>query len=81
MGLLRKFILFAYDSSRQSVVIGPVLLREGSDAPRLLEQGGEAVRRTKKGTRRLRYRPRPYMGPAFEQEKQQLPSLWRNSVR
>jgi hypothetical protein len=57
------------------------LLREGSDAPRLLEQGGEAVRRTKKGTRRLRYRPRPYMGPAFEQEKQQLPSLWRNSVR
>jgi hypothetical protein len=81
VGLLRKFIFFAYDQSRQSVVIGPVLLREGSDAPRLLEQGGQAVRRTKKGTRRLRYRPRPYMGPAFEQEKQQLPALWRNSVR
>lgn len=79
--LLRKFIFFAYDASRQSVVIGPVLLRSDSQAPRLLEYGGETTRRTPKRTRRLRYRPRPYMGPAFEQEKPQLPALWRDSVR
>jgi len=40
VGLLRKFILFAYEPARQSVVIGPVLLREGSDVLRLPEQGG-----------------------------------------
>jgi hypothetical protein len=81
VGVLRKFILFAYDSGRQSVVIGPTLIREGSQAPRLLEHGGEAARRTKTKTRRLRYRPRPFMGPAFEAEKPQLPALWKNSVR
>jgi hypothetical protein len=79
--LLRKFIFFAYDPSRQSVVIGPTLLKEGSEAPRLLEHGGQTVRATKQGARRLRHRPRPYMGPAFEQEKKQLPALWRDSVR
>jgi len=47
----------------------------------LLEHGGEAARRTKTKTRRLRYRPRPFMGPAFEAEKPQLPALWKNSVR
>jgi hypothetical protein len=81
VGLLRKFILFAYDPTRNSVVIGPTLIRAGSEAPRLLEYGGEAVRRTKIKTRRLRYRPRPFMRPAFEQEKTRLPALWRNSIR
>ena len=80
VGLLRKFIFFAYDPARQSVVIGPVLLRSDSQVPSLLEYGGVIVRRTKKRTRRLRYRPRPYMRPAFEQEKLKLPDLWRNSV-
>ncbi|MFQ3593688.1 MAG: hypothetical protein SNJ82_10975 [Gemmataceae bacterium] len=42
---MRKFILFAYDPTRQSVVIGPTLIRAESQAPRLLEHGGEAVRR------------------------------------
>ena len=81
VGLLRKFILFAYDPQRKSVVIGPTLIRAESQAPRLLEHGGEAVRRTKTKTRRLRYRPRPFMGPAYEAEKAQLPALWKNSVR
>jgi hypothetical protein len=81
VGLLRKFILFAYDADRQSVVIGPTLIREGSQAPRLLEHGGEATLETKRGRRRARYRPRPFMRPAFEAEKPQLPALWRNSIR
>lgn len=80
-GLLRKFVLFAYDPARKSVVIGPTLTQEGSEAPRLLEHGGETTLEIGGKKRRARYRPRPFMGPAFEEEKQQLPSLWRNSVR
>jgi hypothetical protein len=81
VGLLRKFILFAYDPGRQSVVIGPTLLRDGSEAPKLLEHGGETTLDTKSGRRRARYRPRPFMGPAFEAEQQKLLALWLNSVR
>lgn len=81
VGLLRKFILFAYDPARQSVVIGPTLLREGSQAPKLLEHGGETILETKRGRKRARYRPRPFMGPAFEAEQEKLPALWLNSVR
>ncbi len=81
VGLLRQFVLFAYDQPRRSVVIGPVLLREESDAPKLLEHGGDVVRRTKRGARRMHYRPRPFMGPAFEKEKAALPALWKDSVR
>jgi hypothetical protein len=45
-----------------------------------LEHGGTVVR--KKGTNfvRMKYRARPFMGPAFEREQQQLPALWKNSV-
>ena len=81
VGLLRKFILFAYDADRKSVVIGPTLTREGSEAPRLLEHGGDTTLETRHGSKRAHYRPRPFMGPAFEQEQQKLPALWQNSVR
>jgi hypothetical protein len=81
VGLLRKFILFAYDAQRRSVVIGPTLTKEGSQAPRLLEHGGDAVIEDRGKKRHVRYRPRPFMQPAFEQENTKLPALWRNSVR
>lgn len=81
VGLLRKFILFAYDPDRKSVVIGPTLTKDGSEAPRLLEHGGDTTLETREGPKRAHYRPRPFMGPAFEAEKPQLPALWKNSVR
>ncbi len=81
VGLLKKFILFAYDPGRKSVVIGPTLIRADSVAPRLLEHGGETTLETKRGAQRARYRPRPFMGPAFVAEQSQLPGLWKNSVR
>ena len=80
-GLLRKFILFAYDPQRRSVVIGPTLTKEGSRVPSLLEYGGEVIIEHRSKKRLARYRPRPYMRPAFEAEKSQLPALWRNSIR
>lgn len=29
----------------------------------------------------IRYRPRPFMGPAFEAEKPKLPQMWKDSVK
>ena len=81
VGLLRRFILFAYDPQRKSVVIGPTLTKEGSPAPCLLEHGGDVVIEDRGKARRVRYRPRPFMQPALEAEKPKLPALWRDSVR
>ena len=80
-GLLKRNIFFLYEPLRSSVVIGPVLLGKGTDAPRLLEHGGVVTRRKRKRRVRVKYKPRPFMGPAFEREKPKLPKMWRDSVR
>ena len=81
-GLLKRFILFGYDPTRRSVVIGPLRLTRGGrgDAPRALEEGGTSrlVRRGRK--KRVKIKARPFMGPAMEREKPKLPQMWRNSV-
>ena len=82
VGLLRKLIYFGYDPGRKSVVIGPTPLHGTAEAPPLLEYGGKARRRGRKG--RLvtaTYKARPFMGPAFEREKPKLPAMWANSVK
>mgnify|MGYP001319994058 CR=1 FL=1 len=91
VGLLKKLIYFGYDKLRRSVVIGPTALH-GAEAPPLLEYGGRT--RVKSRTRLRQgyagqegrnvmatYRPRPFMGPAFEREKPKLPAMWANSIR
>jgi len=97
-GLLRRNIWYAYDPSARSVVVGPVPIRQRSDAPAILEYGGVTKRRVIEvknrqtgrrefrysrnvRPRRVRYRPRPYMSPAFDLGKQRLNEFWRNSVR
>lgn len=84
-GLLRRFILFGYDRPKDSVVVGPVGFRR-STAPNVLEFGGRTVvtsrRRGRKADRRtVRIAARPYMRPALEKERSNLPAVWRNSVR
>ena len=82
VGLLRKLIYFGYDPSRKSVVIGPTPLHGTAEAPPLLEYGGRARRRGRKGRNVMAtYRARPFMGPAFEREKPKLPAMWAGSVR
>jgi len=78
-GLLKRFIFFGYSPRNDSVVIGPVRLsKKGQgDAPSLLEYGGLA----KVNGKQAHYKPRPYMGPAFEKEKSKLPAIWRDSVK
>lgn len=85
-GLLRRFILFGYDRQRDSVVVGPVGFKR-SRAPNVLEFGGRAVvesprrgRRQRK-MRTVRIAARPYMRPALERERSNLPIVWRNSVK
>lgn len=81
-GLLKNNIFFVFEPLRSSVIIGPILLSgKGTDAPALLEYGGHAVGRRRKKRVRLTYRPRPFMGPAFERETPKLPAMWRDSVR
>ena len=81
VGLLKRNIFFVYEPQRGNVVIGPILLNKGTDAPALLEHGGSVTRRRRKKRVRMTYRPRPFMGPAFEREKPKLPQMWRDSVR
>lgn len=84
-GLLRRFIFFGYDRQRRSVVIGPARLNQKiGDAPHALEYGGTSTvvegLRGRRRKRRVRIKPRPYMGPAFEQERPKLAAMWRDSV-
>lgn len=85
-GLLKRFILFLYDPARHSVIVGPVRLNQKiGEAPAALEFGGRsrvyAGRRNRRRLRTVTIRPRPYMRPALERERPQLPALWANSVR
>ena len=80
-GLLKRNIFFVFSPETRSVVIGPILLNKGTDAPRILEHGDTVVRRRRNRRVRIKYERRPYMGPAFEKEQSQLPALWRNSVK
>lgn len=81
VGLLKRHIFFVFSPESRSVVIGPVLLNKGTDAPRLLEHGDTVVRRRGSQQVRMTYRARPFMGPAFEREQQKLSALWKNSVK
>lgn len=70
---LKKFLYFSYDPTTQSVVIGPVGFRPVNPVPSILEFGGRA---------RLGYvQPRPYMGPALEKVKPQIPAAWAGIIR
>jgi hypothetical protein len=80
-GLLKRNIFFVFSPETQSVVIGPILLNQQTDAPRLLEYGDTVVRKKRTKQVRMKYRARPFMRPAFEREQQKLPGLWRNSIR
>lgn len=83
-GSLRRLILFGYDRRSDSVVVGPVGFKK-SVAPRALEHGGATVvvsrRRGRLQSRKVKIAARPYMAPALERERPNLPVMWRNSVR
>ena len=81
VGTLRELIFFSYDREAQSVVIGPTLASDPTGAPENLEYGGAADLPEGRKSRRVKIKPRPFMGPAFEAEKPGLPAMWKDSVR
>jgi hypothetical protein len=85
-GLLKKFIFFAWDPSRRSVVMGPAKLNGTiGDAPHALEYGGQSSvrvgRRGHKHIEKVTIAKRPYIGPAAEKTNKELPDLWANSLK
>lgn len=83
-GSLRRLILFGYDRSTDSVVVGPVGFNK-STAPNVLEFGGRTVITRRVRGRLVRQRvkiaARPFMLPALEREAPKLPGAFKNSVR
>ncbi len=83
-GSLRRLILFGYDRAADSVVVGPVGVKK-SVAPKTLEHGGRTMVRSRRGgrlmSRNVRIAARPFMAPALDRERPQLPQLWRNSIK
>ena len=80
-GLLRRFILYAYEQARRAVVIGAKRLgNKKGQAPSALEYGGRSVTSGKR-QKAIKIKPRPYMGPSFEKEKPKLRAMWRDSIR
>ncbi len=87
VGCLKDFIYFWFDRFRRSVMVGPVKMHGRSPygettVPEILEHGGTVTRTDRKGrTTQYTYEARPYMGPAFEKGQQQLPKMWRDSIK
>ena len=83
-GSLRRLIYFGYDRASDSVVVGPVGFKR-STAPNVLEFGGKSeVKRRRRGKvvkTQATIQERPYMGPALEKERPNLPKRWAGSVR
>jgi hypothetical protein len=71
-GALKSAILYAVESERMRVVIGPVFSIVGKSGA-AHEHGGRF--------RGRRYPPRPFMGPALKQNLKRLPRFWRGSVK
>jgi hypothetical protein len=83
VGTLKKSIFFSFEPTNKSVVIGPTRTSGAGTAPELLEHGGTSrfVPPRQRRPVAARYRPRPFMTPAFVEEQKRMPDLWRNSVR
>lgn len=82
-GILRRSILFVYDRSSRSVVIGPYDLNRGTGAPRTLEYGGTATITLGGQRRQIEVAARPYMRPALAAEVAAgtIPEAFRDSMR
>lgn len=76
-------ILFGYDKSRDSVVVGPQF-RSGSrtnpTVPHMLEFGGAASIQSRGKTVSASFRPRPHTGPALEKNLPKFAGLFRSSI-
>lgn len=88
VGTLRKGIFFAFVPP-DDVIIGPVLTNQSArgakplstTVPSILERGGFIAITRKGKTRRAKVEARPFMKPAFDDEKKNLMRLWAGAAR
>jgi hypothetical protein len=86
---LRGAILFGWDATRRTVVVGPWLFPNTRDKenppPKRVERGGDyRITRRIKGVMKsypAKYREFPFMRNALKEELPNLPLLWRNTIR
>jgi hypothetical protein len=80
-GLLHDWLLFSWDQSSQSVVIGPAYLTtKGEDVPETLEYSGvTTITAGKNRGQRKFIEARPYMGPAYDAAEPKLPEFWEQA--
>jgi hypothetical protein len=83
-----KNIWFVFDPMRRSVVVGPLKLNGSSlkgsnrpSVPALHELGGTAVVVKRGRKRRVKYAPRPFMGPALARERPKFEGIWADTVK
>lgn len=84
VGTLKRLIFFGYEHATESVVVGPLQFKSAAgttNGASLLELGGTTTLNTRGKRQRARYRARPFMAPALEQEAPNFPNLFHNSVR
>ena len=84
-GELKNFLSFAYDRRTNSTVIGPEA-RGKAQAPSVLERGGVVTsrRRSRSGGRRTirsKVQSRPYMAPAMEKVRPDIPEIMAGEIR
>lgn len=67
-GSYKRLTYFAWDGSRESVVVGAIPFKASSLMPELTEHGGETTVKTKRGTVQQQYQPHPAMRLAMNKE-------------
>lgn len=82
--LLKRLILYFFDSVKKSVVVGPVLSDEaessGMGVPRVLEAGGVVRRVDKFGQMEVfRYEERPYIEPAAQKNLSKVAEMYKDA--
>lgn len=76
-GKLKGSILYAYDKSSRTVIVGPYLFSGKSySSPAALEAGERVTRRGKA----LSFRKFPFVGPAFERQKSKAAEMFRGQL-
>lgn len=82
-GSLKRLLFFAWDQGSRSEVVGPAGFKN-SMVPEVLEYGGVTtiVRRKNGRLERVQVKiaPRPYMAPALEREKANVPSMFKAAM-
>ncbi|MEZ6068271.1 MAG: hypothetical protein R3B90_21730 [Planctomycetaceae bacterium] len=77
---LRRNILWSYDPTARSVIVGPRALPGKAGSLRHLEHGGAAPIVNNGRRVRANFAARPFMRPALQAEAPKLPQMWRDQL-